>query len=257
MHTATEHPIFIPYREWRLAAVLTLPPGEPRGLVLLLTGLAATRSHRFGLWTRAARRLAEDLSLASLRLDYAGTGDSTRYAARWAGESWDEVGTALDFGLQAAGVASFAVAGNCLGGRHALRLAAERRGCVGAVCIRPDLAPQGHTTDPRGPRLADRLRRAGASGSGQRREVDPRTRDLLDASAPARVLFLYGEIGGRELDAAAVTLDELLGQIPGGRGDRLELRVLSGISLVGFRSVESQRRTIEAVVDWMAASFGR
>lgn len=252
-----EHSVFVPFGEWRLGATLATPPGDPRGLVLLLTGLAATRSHRFGMWTRTARRLAEELSLASLRLDYAGAGDSTRYAAEWRGDSWEQVVTALTFGLEATGATSFGVAGNCLGGRHALRLAAERPDCVAAVCIRPDLAP----APPRRGGLAQRVRRlAGAGtggGSGERREVDARTRDLLIASEPARVLFLYGRTEARDVDHLARTaLAEHLASIPGSPDGRTELRVLDGVPLVGFRSVEAQRCTIEAVHEWMAASFG-
>jgi pimeloyl-ACP methyl ester carboxylesterase len=249
-----EHPVFIPYGEWHLAATLALPSGDPRGLVLLLTGLAATRSHRFGMWTRAARRLAEDLSLASLRLDYAGTGDSTRYAARWTGDTWEQVAAALRFGLGATGVSAFGVAGNCLGGRHALRLAAERPDCVGAVCIRPDLAP----TEPRGLLgIARRIRGSSEPVSGERREVDPGTRELLIASAPTRVLFLFGRTEARDVDhAARAALSELLRQLPEPADGRLELRVLEDVPLVGFRSVEAQARTIDAVREWMSCSFG-
>jgi pimeloyl-ACP methyl ester carboxylesterase len=250
-----EHALFIPHASAHLAAVLTLPHRDPRGLVLLLTGLAATRSHRFGMWTRTARRLAAERGLASLRLDYAGTGDSTRYAARWAEDSREQVSAAVDLALRACGVGTFAAAGNCLGGRHALELAAGRRDCVGAVCIRPELAPvqeliaQARRTGTR------RLLGRGRGGTGSRESVDPGMAQLLSAVAGKRVLFLYGESGGRAIDAARPLLEDLVRSVPTRARGHLEVRVVPEISLVGFRSLDAQRVTVDAVIGWMEMPF--
>jgi pimeloyl-ACP methyl ester carboxylesterase len=250
-----EHPLFVPYRSSHLAAVLTFPVRDPRGLVLLLTGLAATRSHRFGMWTGAARRLAKERGLASLRLDYAGTGDSTRYAARWTEDSRAQVDVAVDLGLRATGASAFAAVGNCLGGRHALELAAARPGCVGAVCIRPELAPMDDLVALARRSGTRRLLGLGRGDAAGRSAVDPRMADLLAAAAGKRILFLYGEVGGRDVDAARPTLDALVRRVPTTTGGRLEIRVVPGVSLVGFRTLEAQRATVDAVVGWMGALF--
>ena len=41
-----EYQVFIPYGEERIAAAVTVPDEAVRGLVVLSTGLGATRSHR-------------------------------------------------------------------------------------------------------------------------------------------------------------------------------------------------------------------
>src|SRR5207249_4135911 len=64
-----EYPVFLPFGDEHLALVLTVPEGAPAGVVLLLTGGSAARSHRFQLWTRVARSLAKEHALASARLD--------------------------------------------------------------------------------------------------------------------------------------------------------------------------------------------
>jgi alpha-beta hydrolase superfamily lysophospholipase len=70
-----EFPFFVPYEDQFLAGTLTVPDRDPEALVLLLAGTGAPRSHRFQLWTRTARGLAEH-GLASVRLDYRGIGAS-------------------------------------------------------------------------------------------------------------------------------------------------------------------------------------
>ena len=72
-----EHPMFVPWADGEhLAAMLTVPDAPSRGLVLLLQGLGPPRSHRYQLWTRTARALAER-GIASVRMDYPQVGDST------------------------------------------------------------------------------------------------------------------------------------------------------------------------------------
>src|SRR5207244_11235313 len=87
----------------------------PRGVVLLLTGTGAPRSHRFQLWTRVARALGER-GLASVRLDYLGIGDSTGSTREVALQGTTDIRTAqaiARFSLEVLGVDRMAVAGNC------------------------------------------------------------------------------------------------------------------------------------------------
>jgi pimeloyl-ACP methyl ester carboxylesterase len=67
----SEHPIFVPHRSDHVAAVISLPASTPRGLVLLIQGGVAPRSHRNRLWTRIARDLAQR-GVASVRMECMG-----------------------------------------------------------------------------------------------------------------------------------------------------------------------------------------
>src|SRR5438034_10292910 len=72
-----EYPVFVPSGEERIAAVIAVPAGTPRGLVLLLPGGGgATRSQRYGLYTKVARGLAQR-GIASARVEWRGSGEST------------------------------------------------------------------------------------------------------------------------------------------------------------------------------------
>ena len=113
-----EYPLFVPHDSGHLAAVLTVPDDDADGLVVLVTGIGAPRSHRFQMWTRLARRLA-DRGLASVRFDYHGMGDSTGTALEW-GDDWDTVLLAetmavANEAMRATGTRRVAIAGNCAG----------------------------------------------------------------------------------------------------------------------------------------------
>jgi pimeloyl-ACP methyl ester carboxylesterase len=125
----TDHPIFVPFRDDRLAAVLTLPDGRPRTLVLLLQGLGPPRSHRFRLWTRVARELAKR-GIASVRMDYLQMGDSTGVMSATLNDPPVEESIAVArVAMRAAGVDTCAAVGNCMGGRTALRVAMQLDAC--------------------------------------------------------------------------------------------------------------------------------
>jgi pimeloyl-ACP methyl ester carboxylesterase len=133
-----EFPIFVPFDDDHLAAVVTVPDGPPRGLVVLLQGLGGGRSHRYQLWTRAARALTES-GLASIRMDYREMGDSTGSSSGSLNEPpVREILEVIRVGMRATKVSSCAVLGNCMGGRAALRIAQELRGCLAVGVIITD-----------------------------------------------------------------------------------------------------------------------
>ena len=135
-----EYPVFVPYGNEHLAATLTLPDNDPEALVLLLAGTGAPRSHRFQLWTRTARALA-DQGLASVRMDYRGIGDSRgRMAQPVLGDQrLDQAVTTARFAMRACDVDRLAVIGNCLGGIVGLGVTARVPECEAAILIRPRL----------------------------------------------------------------------------------------------------------------------
>jgi pimeloyl-ACP methyl ester carboxylesterase len=118
-----EYPMFVPWADGdHLAAVLTVPDSPPRGVVLLLQGLGPPRSHRYQLWTKTARALAER-GLASVRLDYPQVGDSTGVLHGTLDDPpVSETIAVATAAMRATGVTALAAVGNCMGGRTALRL---------------------------------------------------------------------------------------------------------------------------------------
>lgn len=146
-----EHPIFVPYGNGHIAAVVTMPPSPPRALVVLLTGWGATRSHRGRIWTRAARSLA-DLGLASARFDYPGIGDSTGDAtARMDAPPVGETAAVVEAARALAGEVDVAVVGNCIGARAAFSVAARLPECRAVVGIIREVGSISvHAREPRG-----------------------------------------------------------------------------------------------------------
>lgn len=177
-----EFPIFVPFDDDHLATVVTVPDGPPRGLVVLLQGLGGGRSHRYQLWTRAARELAES-GLASIRMDYREMGDSTGSSSGSLNEPpVREILEVIRVGMRATRVTSCAVLGNCMGGRAALRIAQELQGCLAVGVIITD-NPQNYVGRAREAavqvsktrRFARKVRRRISSkrGSVERRERAP------------------------------------------------------------------------------------
>jgi pimeloyl-ACP methyl ester carboxylesterase len=265
-----EFAVFVPNDQERLASVLTVPPGTARGLVVLLTGTGAPRSHRFQVWTRAARRLA-DHGLASIRFDRAGIGDSTgRLRASHMDEPpMDQVRAVTDFGIRATGVERIGVAGNCSGSRLALALAADVPQCVGAVCLLPRiLEPNPVNRFVIGARrskvgslvrsssllqaLAEPLR-------GRRGRLSPAVGAPFGRALDhARVLFVYTpEDSDSYNERSVAVLQRMIRRLtPAGRS-RFELRILPNGPMSGFESVGIQQDGIDVVVGWLVDSFDR
>src|SRR5207249_6678601 len=131
-----EYQVFIPYGEERIAAAVTVPDEAVRGLVVLWTGLGATRSHRHQIWSRSARRLA-DVGIASIRWDYLGIGDSSGDIRVWglAHLPIEQAVAVASFGMRCVGTDRLAVAGNCVGSWCSLALASRMPECIGAALI--------------------------------------------------------------------------------------------------------------------------
>lgn len=266
-----EFPLFIPFGGEHLAAVATLPDEDPAGLVLLATGTGAPRSHRFQLWTTAARRLAER-GLATIRMDYLGIGDSTgRIPERNMGElgqRMDEAVAVSQFAMRALGTERLAVLGNCSGGLVVLGAAVRLPTCIGTVCILPRILQPTSLNrmviGMRGSRLASvirsnaLLRRLSAPLKGRKGKAGSVIRDSMGAVLErGRLLFVYSE---QDTDAynqrSRAQLERILGGLPTDSRDRFELRILQDGPLAGFESLQVQRAVIETVAEWLPGCFG-
>jgi pimeloyl-ACP methyl ester carboxylesterase len=264
------YPVFVPHGEYRLASVITVPDREPNGLVMLLTGGSAARSHRFKVWARTAERLANEHGLASVRMDYRGTGDSTGTLRQWR-MSEMPVSQAVDvlrFAQRAVGIDKVAVVGNCMGARLALEVAAQVPECTAAVCIRtPILGPSA---------ISKLLERAGRSRLGFpvrsngfirrvliRRLVTRKRKSSSGVRGPVSraldhgsLLFLYSKQDFTFNEQVRRELNSMAARLRPRHRDRYELRVLSGGQLKGFESLDIQTQVIDTVVDWIGVRFG-
>jgi pimeloyl-ACP methyl ester carboxylesterase len=265
-----QYPVWVPFGRDRLAAVIDVPDGEPRGLVMLLTGGSAARSHRFRVWTRTARRLAEEQGLASVRFDYRGTGDSTGELRQWRMSQMpvDQVVAVLRFSMDALSVDRVALTGNCLGARLALAAGGATPEALGALCIRaPILEPSrigkaseavGRTSLGQAIRRAPTLRRVARALAGERKKK----KTSLGAQAPmqailqrGRLMFLYSQDDFTFNQQVLEELEAIASRLPADQRTRYELRVLTGGNLKGFESLEIQRQIIDIVVEWMAKLY--
>jgi pimeloyl-ACP methyl ester carboxylesterase len=255
-----EYPVFIPFGGDHLAGVVTVPEVAPRGFVLLLQGAGgAPRTHRYRLWTRAARGLSE-VGIASIRMDYPGIGDSTgSYSFAMEAPPVEEAEAVARLGLERLGVDSFGVVGNCIGARTALVLASRMKECVSAACILPValgpvLAGRGRSPGLAA-RLISRMPSLGHVLKRATRRLDQQAAfipEALPASRDARLMFLHGgtEQTWQQLRGAAARLDA-------------ESKTMSGVEVLpmpsegrsGFRPLETQRTVIDSIVRWMDATL--
>jgi pimeloyl-ACP methyl ester carboxylesterase len=265
--TVRDHPVFVPFGREHLAAVVTVPDEEPRGLVVLLTGASTARSHRYQVWTRAAALLAED-GLASVRMDYIGTGDSTGTLPEWRLEvlPTDQALAVVRFAMRATGVDRFAVAGNCAGARVALGLAAAEPSCVGSLCIRAPLLQRSRMSErivqaKKSP-LANLVRRSSLLSrlarplSRRKRKAGEGIRGVVaGALGHGPVMFLYSDEDFTFTHQVRQQLDRLVGALPVELRLRCELRVRPGRGFLGLQSLPVQEMLIDTVVEWMQERF--
>lgn len=254
-----ELPVFVPVGDEHLAAIVTLPGGEPRGLIALLQGGGgAPRSHQGAMWKIAARLVAER-GLAVVRLDWQGVGDSTGHVAMdLRRPAVEDAAAVVEFARRATGTEHVGLAGNCYGARTAIgvarRLGARSLALVmlkpGAHAKRPvdrrrrlqklvERSPtvRGLATRARGPirRLLERARPLGAT------EV---LAQLSEAGREAPVLVMEGEAERRDgrLRRAAASGRHGLGSV--------RVMDLPGEGVRAFDSLERQRFVVAELAGW-------
>lgn len=273
MSAIAEHPIFVPYARGRLAAVVTLPIGEPRGLALLLTGVGLPQVIGSALAARTAANLAQR-GLASVRFDYEGIGDSTglvpEFSLAVTEFAAEQALSVLETARRIVAADRFAVAGSCIGSRVALQLA-RRQDCVGAVCIALPLFELGTWTRLRRRSAAwkpvafirrHRLLRRAALAPMKRilaeRRSGPRLQALSSALDHARVLFVYSSSPRDYYDERVrQRLDDIVATFSPVDRARFELRVLEAGPLTAFEALlpEAQTQIVDSVADWLTTSF--
>jgi pimeloyl-ACP methyl ester carboxylesterase len=263
-----EVPAFVPWGGEHLAAILAVPEGEARGLVVLSSGPFAPRAHRFQLWAMAAERLAE-AGVASIRWDYLGLHDSSGTTTEIGQEIPVEQAVAVAaFARTATGLDRLVAAGNCYGAHVSFALAATDPACAGAAAILPEPAQPGEVGRALrrlgGRRIAAVLRSHPALARLARpaRRLDVRGRtsvlgSLTGALARGPVLLLYDEAHLRTGPTDYGKIEARLASLPSEVRARCELRVLAPAGLDKFRSVEVQQVVLDALVGWAVRCFER
>jgi pimeloyl-ACP methyl ester carboxylesterase len=255
--TVNEHPVFIPFRDERLAGIVTLPDEVPRGLVLLLQGMGAPRSHKYRLWTRTARLLAER-GFASLRFDYEELGDSTgSFTSHLDDPPLEEAITATTFVMRALGVKSVVAVGNCMGARAALALGNRMQECTAVVCILPGNLEAILLNDPKvGIAETDgSFSRPDATTTGSSTSATPTpvyVPDFLATVDRADTLLVY--LGS---DAPFRRLARIVASLPDSskrKEGTVRTMLLPMNSITQFRlTMTMQPLLIDAIVDWIDA----
>jgi pimeloyl-ACP methyl ester carboxylesterase len=267
----SQHAVFVPFGGEHLAAIVTAPEGDARGLVALLTGAGAPRSHRFQTWTRTAEALA-GRGLASVRMDYTGMGDSTGTGHEWTWTSTqhlrEQALEVIRTALRAVGADSFVAAGNCMGALLALEVAAAAPESAGALCILMPMFRSGTVTGVRhrvrrwkvlprvrSMRLVRRLLiRPLDNLEGRPIENMPEWFDQTLARGQLRLL--YGEHDWAYTARSRARISRVVGGLPEQRRAGFDVRVLPEGDLAGFESVDVQERVIDEVVEFALACFG-
>jgi alpha/beta superfamily hydrolase len=267
MTSSNEYPVFVPVADHHTAAIVTLPDGDPRGVVLFTTGGGgALRSQRFRLWTRAARGLAER-GIASVRMEYPGVGDSTgthRLGLGWSKLPVDDVIALAGFATAVTGTDQLGLCGNCAGARASIRAAESLPTCRSLVLfwLKP-LASADRATQKR-LRLAVRVLRHAPAPIKRAIARTYWTREARAGHGAGVADTLRMAAEGRDL-LLIDTDSALAGQLPDvmsdlkrtSDGHRIELRRVESTSMQAFESISEQEVALESVIEWFDASFPR
>jgi pimeloyl-ACP methyl ester carboxylesterase len=265
-----EFPVFLPAQGEHLAAVVTTPE-EPRGLVLLLTGLGAPRSHRFQTWTRLARKLAH-AGLASVRVDHqGGTGDSTGDVTDWSYETGMHIKRqyleVVRTSTRLLRVDRVAFLGNCMGAEVSLYLASHVPNSVGAFAIHLQTRDEwvGAVRKIRHSRIAAFVR----SDRRLRRWFLPRLRGYQGKAKPylkgylagglrtGRVVLLFDDQDRSYNSQIGRRFQRMVSRLPADQRARFRLQTVHDAKIPGFETLESQELVIDMALEWAAACFGR
>jgi hypothetical protein len=252
--------VFIPHEGDHLSAVIGLPEGRALGVAIfpLRTPQLGVAGNVF--WALAAERLAAR-SVASVRFDHAGSGDSTGTLASGLGsiaEPVRETLTVARFAMAVLELDGFATAGSCYGGAVVLEAARDSR-CRAAVSINTAWVEPGTPARIRRASAQSRLIDAVRSRARLRRlvqydrvrrwlrdGVSPEMRAALEDSARHARLLLIDDEG---LDTRGI------GEAYG----HYEVRRDIAFGMIRVDAVEldaGEQRVLDALVDWIVESVG-
>jgi pimeloyl-ACP methyl ester carboxylesterase len=268
-----QFPLFAEAGADHVASVVTIPDGEPRGVVISLSGTGRHNPIGSTMCTHLSQRLVER-GLAHVRLDYAGVGDSPGLVPTWVlsdvGAAAQQARAALGAATEALDVRRFVVVGTCYGSRVALSLVSDPD-CCGAVCLAPPVLDHGgfaRVSRSVGERTVLSYVRSHAA---LRRLADPLRRTLrprkpaagvvgaFDHLDRASITFLYGRIPQEDHYSrrAREVLDGALAELAPERRERFELRMLQWGPLSTFDILPpgDKEEVLDVVLPLIDAAF--
>lgn len=268
-----QFPLFVEAEGCHVASVVTVPDGEPRGIVISLAGTGRHNLIGSTLGTHLSQRVVE-YGLASVRLDYSGVGDSPGLVPTWLLSDVDaaaqQTRAVLATAMETLDVSHFAAVGTCYGSRVALSLVSHPS-CLGAICLAPPVLEHGglsRVSRTVGERTVLSYVRSHAA---LRRLASPLRRTLrarrpaglvvgaLEHLDRARIAFLYGtpSFDDHYSRRAHEVLEASLSKLPSATRERFELRVLPWGPLSTFDALApaDQNAVLDIVVPLVCASF--
>jgi pimeloyl-ACP methyl ester carboxylesterase len=254
-----EYPVFVPFGEEHLAAIVTVPDGDPRGLVMLLPGGGgAPRSHRFSMWTRAARELAER-EIASVRMEWRGVGDSTGQA-RFGFQHLpvDDVVTVAEFAMRAVGTDRLGIGANCMGARTGLKASPRLATLHSAVLIL--IKPLARVRSKqavvvKSKSLVNRLPIKNLARKlywGRRQQKAAPMMEAIDRLHRRADVLLMETLSSEKVGKLPQMVEDMR---EGNGSHRIELRDLPGGERRAFHRLERQRFVIDSIVGWFDETF--
>jgi pimeloyl-ACP methyl ester carboxylesterase len=262
-----EYPIFVPHDGEHLAAIICVPDHQPKSLVLCIQGLGAPRSHRYGLWTWTARRLA-DHGIASIRFDYPQVGDSTgTFEAELDSPPVAEARSVVDLARKVLGVEKYGVIGNCLGLLAGYELAMQDADCISLVCLLKDPPKEvlvdrtTPTYQKRAQKLSRRVPRARrfvrrfvhVKKGSFRQGLTPQVAETLRSTDVLFLLTGKASTGERLSKRVAAVHREL--QKKGSAG-RAEVKTIEVLGTEQFQlPMTTHPQVIDAFVEWMTRTL--
>jgi pimeloyl-ACP methyl ester carboxylesterase len=268
-----QFPLYVEAGADHVASVLSVPAGEPRGIVISLAGTGRHNLIGSTICAHLSQRLTER-GLAHVRLDYAGVGDSRGLVPTWVlsdvGAASRQATAALGAVREALGLRRFVAVGTCYGSRVALSLVSDPD-CCGAVCLAVPVLDHGgfaRVSRSVGERTVFSYVRSHAA---LRRLADPLRRTLRPRKPAAGVVgafehldrtaitFLYGKVPQEDHYSrrAGEVLDGALGELPPERRQRFELRMLQWGPLSRFDILppEDKEEVLNVVLPLVEAAF--
>ena len=231
-------------------------------MVFTTGGGGTLRSQRFRLWTRAARALA-DIGIASVRMEFAGIGDSTgEVVMGFKNLPVDDLLAVARFSMAVTGPPGWDCAGTAEGrARRSRRSRSSHVREHGALLAEATGSHrEGKPLTTAGVRFAHRLpdrpRRALATMYFRMQERSKRGNDVISA---------LRRVGGSTDLLLVETRSKLAGEMPriveslqaGSDGHLVEMRGVDSTSMQAFQSLEDQAETVEMVTEWFDRSFSR
>jgi len=257
----------LPTRAGPVATILTLPTEEAQAIMLIVPAAGGTRAGVHQTWVRVSRD-ASELRVATLRADYAGSGES------WDADPRQRSAAICDVArwtCERVGDVPLLLVANCFGLAPALSISRQRPVAGAAAMLPPVVVVRSHKLQP----ALQATTRDNVHATAARVRALPRRLAYRARYGPARPLWDTEEDEGGH---GAADLGEMVSRTPTWllmgsddtctepvrallpdlqqRGD-VEISVVDGVVLRTASTPEAHQAIRDNVVSWVARSMTR